>query len=264
MTTPDARMAAIAAAQGGAASRRQAHACGVTDAMITHRLRTGRWRRVHPGVYVIAGSPGGWMTTVWSAYLAAGPPAVVSHASALIVHGLSDQLVARHPVTLTVPHGAHSRVRGAVVHQIDDALSHHLQRLRSGLVVSTPPRAVVEVSTTVGHRQLGEVVDEVVAGRITSMARIAACFAEVVRPGKPGMRRLAAVLDERGRAWSRPRVCSSGPCSRRSLGVDCLHLAGRCRCPDGDRSRASSTPPTPTHESCSKPTAAAGTPGCET
>jgi hypothetical protein len=198
MTTPDARIASIAAAQGSAVSRQQAHACGLSDAMISHRVRQGRWRRVHPGVYLIAGSPGGWLTTVWAALLAAGTSAVVSHETALLVHGLPDRALPRHPVTLTVPHGGHPRVVGAVVHQIDDALPHHVTRFPSGLVVSTPARALVEVSATVGRRHLGDLVDEAVVARLTSMEQISACVADVVRPGKPGMRQLAAVLDERG------------------------------------------------------------------
>jgi very-short-patch-repair endonuclease len=198
MTTPDARVAEIAAAQGGAVSRRQAQACGLTDAMIGHRLRTGRWRRAHPGVHTIAGSPDSWTTTLWSAYLAVGPSTHVSHETALLVHHLPDRRLPRHPVAFTVPHGSHPRVAGAVIHQIDDVLPHHTRRLPSGMLVSTPARAVVEVAATLGQRHLGDVVDEVIAAQLASMGQIETCFSEVARPGKPGMHRLAAVLDERG------------------------------------------------------------------
>lgn len=198
MTMRDAHAAEVASAQGGMISRQQAHGCGLSDAMIIRRVRTGRWQRIHAGVYAIAGPPGGWMSAVWAAYLAVGPPAVVSHETALLIHGVPDRTVPRHPVTYTVPHGRHHRIAGAMVHQLDDVLTHHTRRLPSGLVVGTPARAVVDVAATLRQRHLGDVVDEVIAARIASMGQIEACFAEVARAGKRGVHRLAAVLDDRG------------------------------------------------------------------
>lgn len=264
MTTPDARVAELATLQGGVISRRQAHACGVNDDMVRHRVRAGRWRRVHPGVYAIAGSPGGWMATVWSAYLAIGHSAVVSHETALLLHGVPDSTLPRHPVTFTVAHGGHHRVVGALVHQIDDVLPHHTRRLPSGLVVSTPARAVVEVAATLRQRHLGDVVDEMIAGRLASMGQIDACLAEVARPGKRGIHRLAAVLDERGPGFVPPHSKLEKALFR-ALAAGGLPAPDRqVPLPGRGASRASPTPRTPMPSWCSRPTVADGISGCAT
>jgi very-short-patch-repair endonuclease len=195
--TADARAADLAAGQAGAISRAQAHACGLTARMIERRVSSARWAVVHRGVYAIAGAPRSWLTAVWAAALAAGENAVVSHETALLLHGLSDRVLPRHPVKLTTRRGAHPRVAGAVVHQASDLASHHMARRRSGLVVVTPARGIVDVAGTVGERHLGHLVDDVLVARLASLAQISCCLQQVARRGKPGVRALGRVLDGR-------------------------------------------------------------------
>jgi hypothetical protein len=142
----------------------------------------------------LAGVPPTWHGEVWAALLAVGPMATVTHETALRVHG--SEHVAPRPVTLTVPHGGHPRVRGAFVHQIDDLRPAHVATV-DGLPVSTAARAVVEVAATLGPRQLGRVLDDLIFDKRTQYPEVAARLAEVARPGKPGIAKLAAVLDER-------------------------------------------------------------------
>lgn len=202
--TPDVRATGLAASQCGVIGRPQAQACGLTPRMIDYRVSSGRWRRVHQGVYVVAGLPPSWLTAVWAAFLAAGDGAVISHETALLLHGLSDLLVPRQPVTVTARHGVHTRVEGAVVHQCRDLPGRQVVRHRSGLLVTTPARAIVDVAATVGARHLGVLVDEVLVGRIASLAQISCCLRDVARRGKPGIRSLAGVLDERGPGYVPP------------------------------------------------------------
>ncbi|HEX6420340.1 MAG TPA: type IV toxin-antitoxin system AbiEi family antitoxin domain-containing protein [Acidimicrobiales bacterium] len=190
----DSRIARLAARQAGAFSRAQALAIGFTDPSIGRRLRSGVWVRAHPGVYQPAGVPPMWVGEVWAAFLAVGPMATVTHETSLRVHG-SDHVRPR-PVILTVPHGGHPRVRGAFVHQIDDLRPAHVTTV-DGLPVSTAARAVVEVAATLGSRQLGRVLDDLVFDKRTQYPEVAVRLAEVARPGKPGVAKLAAVLDER-------------------------------------------------------------------
>lgn len=193
----DARLSALAAAQCGAFSRRQVLGLGGSTSLIKRRVRSGVWLTCHPGVYVIAGVPPSWQQQVWTALLAIGPSAAVTHESALRVHGLDDGLVPRYPLTFTIPHGGHARVDGAVVHQIDDLCPSDLT-IVDGLPVSRAPRAVVEAAATVGPRRLGNIIDELVVGSRTSHESIAVCLARVARPQKPGVITLARVLDDRG------------------------------------------------------------------
>jgi hypothetical protein len=202
-TTPDAVAAAVAERQAGAISRVQARAAGMTDRMIDYRLRRGRWLRLHTGVFAVAGVPAGWRRDLWAASLAIGAAATVSHETALLLHGLDHRHVPRYPLTFTVPHGSHRRLCGAVLHQIDDLRPHHVDDL-AGLPVSTPARALVEMAATVGPKRLDHLVD-LVTDRLTSVARVSACAAELARPGKPGIAALGIVLDARGPGYVPPQ-----------------------------------------------------------
>lgn len=192
----DALIARLAVRQCGVFSRAQALAVGMTDSSMLRRLRSGRWIALHPGVYLLAGAPPTWHTEIWAALLAAGH-AAVTHETSTRLSGSPH--VAPRPITLTVRHGAHPRVEGAVVHQIDDLRPHHLTTI-DGLPVSRPARAVVEVAATLGVRRLGRVLDDLVFDRRTSYADVGVALAEVARPGKPGVAALAAVLDDRADA----------------------------------------------------------------
>jgi very-short-patch-repair endonuclease len=192
--TADPRIARLAARQAGTFSRAQALAVGMTDSSMLRRIRGGRWVVLHPGVYLLDGVRPTWHSEIWAAALAAGPLATVTHETALRLHGSPH--VPSRPITLTVPHGAHPRVAGAVVHQIDDLRVGDVSRT-DGLPVSNPARAVVEVAATVGRRHLGRVLDDLVFDRRTTYDAVAVALARVARPGKPGVAALAATLDER-------------------------------------------------------------------
>lgn len=73
---------------------------------------------------------------------------------------------------------------------------HHV-RAREGLPVTTAARAVVDLAASTGARLLGRILDDLVFDRATSRAAVGACLAQVARPGKPGVRTLARVLDDR-------------------------------------------------------------------
>ena len=196
MTKPsiDAHIARVAQRQCGVFSRAQALALGMTDSSMLRRIRSDRWFVQHPGVYLLAGVPPSWHSEIWAAALAAGPLATVTHETSTRLSGSLH--VAPRPITLTVPHGAHPRVHGAVVHQIDDLRRHHISMI-DGLPVSRPARAVVEVAATLGRRRLGRVLDDLVFERRTSYEDVGIVLAEVARPGKPGVVALASVLHDR-------------------------------------------------------------------
>jgi hypothetical protein len=108
-----------------------------------------------------------------------------------------------HPITLTNPHGRHHRLDGVLVHQIDDLLPAHTCRI-GGLRVSSPARVVVELGATQPATLIGRVADDLIRMRKTTVPQIAAMFGEIARPGKPGMERIAEVLDERSDGYVPP------------------------------------------------------------
>jgi Transcriptional regulator, AbiEi antitoxin len=102
--------------QDGVLSRSQALACGLTTSGIAARLRAGRWRRVHRGVYATHAGPLSHAARAWAALLYCGAGAALSHGTAAVLHGLSGPHDG--PIHVTVP--AHRKVvpqPGIVIHR---------------------------------------------------------------------------------------------------------------------------------------------------
>jgi hypothetical protein len=126
--------------QHGVISWRQARR-HLTESAITHRVASGRWRRMHLGVYLTYGGPVTRAQRWWIASLAVGNgrPALLAGLTALRVHGLRLPGLrlpeAAEPVHLVLP--AHLTDRnppaGAVVHR-----SRRLSRDDACLDMSPP------------------------------------------------------------------------------------------------------------------------------
>ncbi len=98
-TPPTRAVAELAAGQWGVVSREQLRALGLGRGAIDGRLRAGALRRVHHGVYAVAGAvlprEGRWLAAV----LACGDRAVLSHVSAAVHWGLLQYDAPRPEVT---------------------------------------------------------------------------------------------------------------------------------------------------------------------
>lgn len=87
--------------QAGVVTRAQAFASGLSRHAIAHRVATGRWQRLHDGVYTTFSGPVSRQAQLWAAVLYGGPGAVLSHETAAEVQRLVDK---RAPLLyLTVP-----------------------------------------------------------------------------------------------------------------------------------------------------------------
>src|ERR1700761_6920027 len=97
---------------------------GFTRWQIEHRLATGAWRRVHPGVYATFSGPLTRDARLWAALRWAGDGAMLSHETAAELHGLLDPPRGGGGlVHITVPlrrrPAQHRPARGIVVHRSD-------------------------------------------------------------------------------------------------------------------------------------------------
>lgn len=191
----DLAISVLAARQRGVFSRGQALALGADHGLIHRRLKDGRWRQVAPGVYLIAGAPPSFVQRVWIAYLATSPLASVSFQTAAAFSGF-DGFPCRD-IVLTVPHGGHHRIAGAFVHQISDVLPHHLTS-RYGMRCTTPERTAVDLAAVCSYARLLAVVDGARAAGRLNIAATGDVLAEVARRGKPGIAKMARVLDKCG------------------------------------------------------------------
>ncbi len=106
----------LAQRQSGVISRLQALQAGLTTDKIKFRLRSGRWRLMHRGVYAtFTGAPGrsAWL---WAAVLSAGPGAALSYETAAELHRLTDKTA--ETIHVTVPHDRRiSAVEGVSLHR---------------------------------------------------------------------------------------------------------------------------------------------------
>lgn len=103
--------------QKGAISRTQVVELGLNGAQIAAHLKSGRWQRPIPGIYVTFTGPLPPLTRYWVALLHAGTGALLSHITA----GMLWQLIPEDdhkPVHLTVPRSRGTRSRtGLVIHR---------------------------------------------------------------------------------------------------------------------------------------------------
>lgn len=133
----------IAENQGGYFTASQARSAGYDYSLLSYHVDTGRFLRIHRGVYRLALYPSGPNEDLYAAQLQAGPSAVISHDTALALYGLSDVLPAR--IHLTIASSASRRHSHVQLHtnRLDPDDITHL----SGLRVTTVARTIADVAT---------------------------------------------------------------------------------------------------------------------
>ena len=138
----DRRVASHAARQHALVTSVQAAACGGTRPMLEHRVAAGRWRKVGPGVYRLAGAPVTWPSQLLAAVLAAGPGAMGSHRSA----GFSWELDGCRPGApeIVVPRGRRARLAGVRVHESTD-IGLVTPRIVDGIPVTPVARTLLDL-----------------------------------------------------------------------------------------------------------------------
>jgi hypothetical protein len=109
----------VALSQAGVVTRSQALGCGLSDELLGSLIRSRRWRRVHPGVYVTFTGPLPWAARVWSAVLACGSGAVVSGCCALRLYGMRLDHNDTDPVHISVDRSRRVKSHeGIILHRI--------------------------------------------------------------------------------------------------------------------------------------------------
>ncbi|MCE0486028.1 type IV toxin-antitoxin system AbiEi family antitoxin domain-containing protein [Ornithinimicrobium sediminis] len=93
---------ALARRQHGVISRAQALECGLTDSAILHRVTTGRWQRLHRGVYLTHSGDISWHARACAAVLRSGRDAVLALGAAAYLWGLQERPPSVIPVAVPV------------------------------------------------------------------------------------------------------------------------------------------------------------------
>ena len=108
----------VAAAQEGLFTTRQAATAGYSPPLLTHHQKAGRIVRIRRGIYRLVHFPPGEHEELVAAWLWTDAQGVLSHQTALSLHGLSDILPAQIHLTLPVA-WQHRRLRvpeGLILH----------------------------------------------------------------------------------------------------------------------------------------------------
>jgi len=151
------RLFAVAAGQAGFFSAAQARKLGYSYQAQAHHVRAGNWLRVDRGIFRLAE----WVPDVddhlarWDLW--SRGRAVVSHATALDVHGIGEFESAR--VHLTVPPGFTMHDDAVVLHRT--ALPDTDVAQRDGFRVTMPVRTIVDIAAQAPDEdQLARAVDD--------------------------------------------------------------------------------------------------------
>lgn len=199
--TIDATIARLAERQLGLVTTGQAEAAGLSRHAIDHRVRTGRWSRVHRGVLRIEGHPRSHRQSLAAACLAAGPGAAVSHRAAADLHGI--RLPDPPPVEISVPRPTAIRRPGLVVHRSRDLDADQVVEL-DGLTVTSPLRLLVDLGQVVEWWLVDRALESLLVRKAVTVAQVRAGLEHHSRKGRNGCGPLRHVLDRRGLGDLRP------------------------------------------------------------
>jgi predicted transcriptional regulator of viral defense system len=140
ITLPDwDRLSATAASQQGLFTTKQAAEAGYSPQLLIHHLHAGKVLRLQRGIYRLIHFPPGEHEELVAAWLWSDQAGVLSHQTALALHGLSDALPEHLHLTLpAVWRRRRFRVpEGVVLHHAD---VEPAERTWFGAVPNTNPR----------------------------------------------------------------------------------------------------------------------------
>jgi very-short-patch-repair endonuclease len=210
----DRAVARIAVRQGGVIRSGQAAECGFTRGQIDQRVRDGRWTLVGRFGYRIVEMDG--LLNLVRAAVATLPNAVVSHEAAAEIHDFPKMPTGIASVSV------HSRTThefpDVIVHRCHDLDTDHIVQV-SDVPITSIPRTVVDLSARLTTGHLAAVLSSLITERRVVTAEVQTVVDRVARRGKPGIRKIRTILDERD---SGPR--DGTPLER--LGAEVLRTRG--------------------------------------
>lgn len=203
----DELMAWLGARQHGRASYAQLRGLGTGDAAIENRVRRGRLRRVHRGVYAIGHQAPSWHARWMAAVLAVDgqmgmrpcPRAALSLVSAAALLGAMSARAG--PIHVTSPEKRRG-CDGVVVHRGRLPLDELV--IRDQIVVTSPARTLLDLAGVLTDARLERVVRECEFQRLVTFRDIEEILERY--PRRRGRRRLHEIVaragGERGRTRS--------------------------------------------------------------
>lgn len=182
----------LAARQHGVVSREQALAAGLTKRSIHIRVASGRWDRLHRGVYRALPLPPSWHQRLMAAVLHGGPSAVASHRSAAALWSLDG--VGTPPIEISVKSGL--KMTGAIVHRRRPTDDPRVV-VRDGIPATTIERTLVDLAAVMAPARVGRALDEALRRGDTTLLLLREEIPSSGRSGRGTLRRLLEERDDR-------------------------------------------------------------------
>ncbi|MDE0133831.1 MAG: type IV toxin-antitoxin system AbiEi family antitoxin domain-containing protein [Acidimicrobiaceae bacterium] len=175
--------------QHGLISRSQALNAGMTRHRIQHRVSTGRWRRVAPGVFHLAAhefTPHSKLLAACIAY-----DGLASHRAAAALHGIDGFRLGRPEIAVDLARGR-SAV-GITVHRTP-LMELAQPVLRHGIPCTGLPRTLLDLAAVVTGGQLERAVDAALRDRRLRLDDLWTVLATHERRGRDGLSLFRSVL----------------------------------------------------------------------
>lgn len=179
-------------AHHGVVSATQLQHLGIPRHYAASRVRSGRWQRLHNGVFLAHSGPVGWTERCAAALAALGPDATLDADSAVIAWDL-DLRVDRSTVHVLLPRGGARRSLSGVSVRYSDDARPRASLLRRGLPTLRLEHALVVVARRRPQRARGVLSFAVQSGRTTADRLVAAVLAAATTTHRDHLR---AVLDD--------------------------------------------------------------------
>lgn len=187
----DTRIDELAARQYGVVSRTQLLTAGVSANAIDHRLRKGRLRRVHRGVYH-AGPITGRYQAEMAAVLGCGPGAALSDRTAAGLWGMLPSNP-EAPVDVVGPRSLRGPASGVRLHRRGSLPDDEVAE-RHGLPLTTPARTVIDLASGIGSYELERALAGALRRDIVAVDAIEVLLTRY--PRRKGYRTLRSLLDD--------------------------------------------------------------------
>jgi very-short-patch-repair endonuclease len=185
----------LAARQHGVVTRVQLLRSGVTRDLVDGRLKAGRLRRLHQGVYLVGPLMAPYAREM-AAVLACGDSAVLSRRSAAALWQMLPRGHEGAPVEVIVACGRAGRRMGIRVRHVR-TLKPDEVTVREKIPITTAARTLYDLAGVVGRRELERALAEAFVQRLVQRSELLALLNRHAR--RPGASRLRALVEEEGR-----------------------------------------------------------------
>ncbi len=205
----------LADRQGGFVIRHQLLSEGLSPDAVRRRVRSGALIEHCKGVYRTRLHPRD--EDLLRGALLALPTPVVSHQTAAKLHEFTGNW--QNAAEVSVHSQTTHQFPGVIVHRNHDLQAKHVVNL-DGLPTTSPARTIVDLAPFLGAKRLTKLIQDLIVREKVDVSDIGETLADVARRGKPGVKRLRAVLIELGNDAEYPASALE------MLGLDIIRRAG--------------------------------------